>query len=171
MRADVAPSLVHDGLAIYDTGRGQPVLLMPSPHGFVLGPAVAGPLHEVLIGVGCRVVTFDPPGAFGSSRPPILTLQEMTRCAVEALDAVGASEPVHVVAHSHATLCSMGLALQHAERVDRLLLIGAVAGGQSAAPTGGCPSRSRPWTCASGGSRRWARVWLFAAIWRRTAGC
>lgn len=64
MAVDPVPAAVHDGLALYAAGHGPPVLLVPSPHGFVLGPAAVGGLHALLLELGLTVVTFDPPGAF-----------------------------------------------------------------------------------------------------------
>jgi len=42
------PTMVHDGLAMYDTGQGEPLLLMPCPHGFGGAPMVEVPLAVVL---------------------------------------------------------------------------------------------------------------------------
>ena len=67
-----APAWVHDGLAVYDLGAGPPLLVMPNPQGMVAGPTAHSPLVELLIGLGRRVVTFDPPGAFASPRRPRL---------------------------------------------------------------------------------------------------
>jgi hypothetical protein len=55
---------VHRGLAMYLASQGPPVLLVPSPHGVVLGPAAASPLYRLIVDLGFRVATFDPPGRF-----------------------------------------------------------------------------------------------------------
>jgi pimeloyl-ACP methyl ester carboxylesterase len=151
-----SPTVVRDGLAVFDSTGSQPVLLMPSPHGFVLGPTASGPLHAVLVALGLRVVTFDPPGAFSSTRRPTLSLQEMTQCSLEALDCLGIRGPVPVVAHSHATLCALHLALNRAERVDRLLLVGAVAGGARVTRADGGLPFSLSWR----DRRFWRIAWL-----------
>jgi hypothetical protein len=59
----------HAGLAIYRLGSGEPLLLIPAPHGFVAGPTAEGPLAALLTALGHTVITFDPPGAFRSARP------------------------------------------------------------------------------------------------------
>jgi hypothetical protein len=48
------PTTVNDGLTIYDTGQGEPLLLMPYPHGFGGVPMVEGPLAGVLPASGIR---------------------------------------------------------------------------------------------------------------------
>ena len=40
------PTVVQDGLAIYREGSGEPVLLMPYPHGFPLQPMAEGRMAE-----------------------------------------------------------------------------------------------------------------------------
>ena len=76
-RRSAAPAQVSDGLAVYDLGASPPLLLMPNPQGMVRTPEADSPLAELLVGLGRRVVSFDPPGAFASSRPPRLGLAEM----------------------------------------------------------------------------------------------
>jgi pimeloyl-ACP methyl ester carboxylesterase len=60
---------MNNGLAIYSIGEGCPVLLMPYPHGFPTSATAESALAQVLLELGYRVVTFDPPGAFRSTRP------------------------------------------------------------------------------------------------------
>ena len=84
---------------------------MPNPRGMVRTPEAHSPLAELLIGLGRRVVSFDPPGAFASSRPPRLGLAEMLACSHQALQVAGVAPPVDVVGHSQATLCQLALAL------------------------------------------------------------
>jgi proline iminopeptidase len=67
-------------------------------------PEAHSSLAELLVGLGQRVVSFDPPGAFASSRLPRLGLVEMLACSREALQDAGVAAPVDVVGHSQATL-------------------------------------------------------------------
>jgi pimeloyl-ACP methyl ester carboxylesterase len=120
---------VAGGLAVYDLGAGPPVLLMPNPQGMVRTSEADSPLAELLVGLGRRVVSFDPPGAFASSRPPRLGLAEMLACSREALQVAGVGPPVDVVGHSQATLCQLALALVAPQMVRSLVLVGAVDGG------------------------------------------
>ena len=62
---------------------------MPNPPGMVRTPEAHSPLAELLVDLGRRVVSFDPPGAFASSRPPRLGLAEMLACSREALQVAG----------------------------------------------------------------------------------
>jgi pimeloyl-ACP methyl ester carboxylesterase len=81
------------------------------------------------VDLGFRVATFDPPGAFRSTCPPRLDLPEMTQGCLETLHVLGVTGAVPVVGNSQATLCALHLALNHPCQVERLLLIGAIAGG------------------------------------------
>ncbi len=128
-----------DGLAVHEIGHGDPVLLVPYWHAFTTSPMAEGPLAEMLVSIGRRVITFDPPGAYGSSRRPTMEVAEMVGCALEALDAVGVAGSVDVVGHSAGAYCAAVLACEHSERVGRLALV---------SPTGvGDPSKLRalPW--------------------------
>lgn len=83
------PITINDGLAIYAVGDGEPVLLMPYPHGFSRVPAAEGTLSSILQEMGRRVISFDPPGAYRSTRPARVDLPEMLSCAQEAIRASG----------------------------------------------------------------------------------
>ena len=56
------PVAMQNGLAMYAAGAGEPLSLMPYPHGFGL-PFADWPLANLFQQLGRRVVTFDPPGA------------------------------------------------------------------------------------------------------------
>jgi pimeloyl-ACP methyl ester carboxylesterase len=84
-----------------------------------------------LMATGRKVITFDPPGAGDSTRPMHLDMAEMLGCAEEALGACSISGPVDVVGHSQGGFASLALAIEHPERVRRLVLVGAGAGGPS----------------------------------------
>src|SRR5215211_4271420 len=128
----VRPSLVHDGLAVYIFGSGEPALLMPYPHAAtVVGSPTLMELVEGLRALGRTVITFDPPGAGRSARPMRLGVPEMLGCAEEALSVCGVSGPTDTVGHSQGGFVSLAFAIERPERVRRLVLIGAGAGGPS----------------------------------------
>jgi pimeloyl-ACP methyl ester carboxylesterase len=151
---------MSDGLAVYDLGAGPPLLLMPNPQGMVRTPEAHSPLAELLVGLGRRVVSFDPPGALASSRPPRLGLAEMLACSREALQVVGVGSPVEVVGHSQATLCQLALALAAPQLVRSLVLVGAVDGGWRTTRW----AAGMPWCWPLTDPRRWRFALLAAPL-------
>jgi proline iminopeptidase len=151
---------VHDGLAVYDLGSGPPLLVMPNPQGMVRAPEAHGPLVELLAGLGRRVITFDPPGAFASPRPPRLGLDEMLACTREALAVAEVATPVDVVGHSQATLCQLALALAAPATVRSLVLVGAVDGGWRTTRR----AHGMPWCWPLTDPRRWRFAVLAAPL-------
>jgi pimeloyl-ACP methyl ester carboxylesterase len=124
------PYLVHDGLAIYRIGRGEPVLVMPGPHRFERpGLRAADALIEGLAGQDRQVITFDPPGSGRSGRPAHLSMAEMHQCTDQALDACEAPGAVDAAGHSMAGLVLLAYALDRPHRIRRLVLIGTGSGG------------------------------------------
>ena len=156
----VAPAWMHDGLAVYSLGEGPPLLVMPNPQGMVRTPEAHGPLVELLVRLGRRVLTFDPPGAFASSRRPPLGLAEMVACAKEAVAIAGVVPPVDVVGHSQATLCQLAMALSDPELVRSLVLVGAVDGGWRTTRRAG----GMPWCWPLTDRRRWRFAVLAAPL-------
>ena len=76
-----------------------------------------------------RVVRFDNRGTGASDKPrDAFTLEDMTRDAISVLDAVGAQKS-HVVGISMGGMIAQLLALDHAERVDHLVLMSTHFGG------------------------------------------
>ncbi len=76
-----------------------------------------------------RVIAFDNRGTGASSKPKAhWSLDDMAKDAVTVLDAVGA-ERAHVIGISMGGMISQLLALDHAARVDRLVLMSTHAGG------------------------------------------
>ena len=120
--------IINDGLAIYSYGSGEPLLLMPHPHGIgdVSGPLMQGLVRE-LKGMGRQVVTFDPPQSGRSRRPARVNMAEMLECAEEALTVCGLEGPVDVMGHCHGGLAALALAIERPERVRSLILVGSVA--------------------------------------------
>jgi pimeloyl-ACP methyl ester carboxylesterase len=147
----VDPISVEGGLAVYRMGKGESILLIPTPHGCATAAEIDKPLAHSLIEAGFEVITFDPPGAFRSTRKPAVSMDEMIGCCEEALDRVGISEPIPVCGHSMASLCALGLALDRPAIVRALLLIGTTTGPGAAVRSGGMPWCWKPWT-----SRFWA---------------
>jgi pimeloyl-ACP methyl ester carboxylesterase len=155
-----APAWVHDGLAVYDLGAGAPLLLMPNPQGMVRAPEAHSLLAALLVDLGRRVLTFDPPGAFASPRPPRLGLDEMLACTHEALGVAGVAPPVDVVGHSQATLCQLALALAAPATVRSLVLVGAVDGGWRTTRR----AHGMPWCWPLTDPRRWRFAVLAAPL-------
>jgi 3-oxoadipate enol-lactonase len=76
-----------------------------------------------------RVVTFDNRGTGASSKPKAhWTLDDMANDAITVLDAVGA-ERAHVVGISMGGMIAQLIALDHAARLDRLVLLSTHSGG------------------------------------------
>jgi proline iminopeptidase len=124
------PCVVHDGLAVYRIGSGDPILLMPGPHRFQIpGDGSANPLIEGLNAIGRQVISFDPPQSGRSTRPAHLSMQEMHQCADEALDHSEITGPVDAIGHSMGGLTVLAYALERPERVRRLILAGTGSGG------------------------------------------
>jgi proline iminopeptidase len=102
-------------------------------------PTAEGALARAVLGVGCRLISFDPPGAFRSTRLAQVSMPEMLGCADETLRAFAASGPVSVIGHSMGGLCSIAYTLAHQDRVKRLVLIGTISGFPAIARGRGMP--------------------------------
>jgi pimeloyl-ACP methyl ester carboxylesterase len=124
----VQPALTVDGLAIYHIGQGEPLFLMPYPHASAPAPTAETKLAARLVDLPSQVLTFDPPGAYFSTRPGRADLPEMLECTLETLSVCRISEPIDVIGHSMGGLCALALAIEHPERVRRLVLVGGVSG-------------------------------------------
>jgi proline iminopeptidase len=135
-QAFVDPISVDDGLAVYSTGHGEPLLLFPYPHGHTVEPMAQGAIAEILAQMGRTVVTFDVPGAYRSTREPVGDMEEMISSAQEALDRIGIQGPVDVVGHSMGGLTALAFAVERPERTRRLVLITSLSGFPAAARCG-----------------------------------
>lgn len=120
--------LERDGLAVYRRGRGPQVLVPPYPHASTHRPMAEDRLADVLVAAGFAVVSFDPPGAYRSTRPMTGDMAEMTDCCVEALEVAGVHPPVLIVGHSMSSLCALGLAVEQPRLIARLVLVGSLSG-------------------------------------------
>lgn len=124
------PYEMHDGLAVYHFGSGEPILLMPGPHRFEQpGDRMVDALMDGLRELGRQVITFDPPGSGRSSRPARLGMEEMHECAAEALEACKISGPVDAMGHSMGGLVTLAYAIEWPGSVERLVLVGTGSGG------------------------------------------
>jgi proline iminopeptidase len=101
-------------------------------------------LSDLLVGAGYTVVSFDPPGAYRSSRPMRGDMAEMLGCCGEALDVAGVRPPALVVGHSMGSLCALGLAIERPGLVARLVLVGSMSG-FPALLRWSVPHNWRPW--------------------------
>jgi pimeloyl-ACP methyl ester carboxylesterase len=126
------PYARSNGLAIYRFGKGEPMLFMPYPHAVsVVGDPLPTTLIEGLEQANREVITFGPPGADRSTRRARLDLMEMLDSAEEALERCRVKGPVDVVGHSQGAFVALTFAIERPQRVPRLILIGAGAGGPS----------------------------------------
>lgn len=122
------PVRVREGLAVYDRGRGKPILLFPYPHAATASPMIDSALGFLLLSAGYRVLSFDPPGAYRSTRRSRCDLSEMLGCAEEALEVAGIAGPVAAAGHSMGAFCALAYAIERPGRVERLVLEGALSG-------------------------------------------
>ncbi len=146
-----------NGLATYALGQGSPLLLMPHPHGLTSGLMAESFLAHQLVATGRRVVTFDPPGAYRSTREPYLDMREMLVCAHDALDAWGVRGAVDVMGHGQGGLCALFLAVEQPEHVSRLVLVGGFSGAPAIRRFRGLPWHWRWWRSPEFGRfQRWS---------------
>jgi pimeloyl-ACP methyl ester carboxylesterase len=121
---------MHDGLAVYRFGTGEPILFMPGPHRFQRpGLRSADVLIRGLTRLDRTVITFDPPGSGHSARPAHLSMDEMLACTDAALDAADLHHPVDAIGHSMGGFTLIAYALSRPQRIARLVLVGTGAGG------------------------------------------
>jgi len=119
---------IINGLAVYKTAKGEPVLLMPYPHASTYHSMIENPLVEILNDLGFSVLTFDPPGIFQSNRQAKVDLDEMLSCTNEILDYFKIKDSIIVVGHSQSGFCSIAFTIEFPRRIKKLILIGSVSG-------------------------------------------
>lgn len=148
------PFATSNGLAVFRFGDGEPLLFMPYPHGLgVVGRPRTMALLRTLAGLDRTLVTFDPPASGRSTRPAHLGMEEMLACAEEALDVCEIGGPVDVLGHSQGGVAALALAVEHPQRVRRLLLVATASGGPTFLRSQGAIwNRSHP------------RFWRFALL-------
>lgn len=155
------PTRIVDGIAIYEAGEGEALLLMPYPHGYTRTKTAEGGLFEILADFGRRVITFDPPGAYNSTRTPDVCMAEMLACAEEVINVTGMKTPVDVVGHSMGGLVSLALAVEKPALVKRLVVIDSVTGGPAVRR-----HRAMPYSWGYLNSNLWRFVWHGGKIGR-----
>lgn len=142
------------GLAVCTARDGATVLVLPYAHASTVRPMGEDDLAQMLVELGRSIVTFDPPGAYRSTRPMRCDMAEMVECAVAALRVAGISAPVDVVGHSLGALCALALAVERPEMVRRLVLVGGCSGFAAvrrwSVPHNWGPWRDREWWACTG---------------------
>jgi proline iminopeptidase len=127
-----APMIVSEGLAIYSSVPSQdkktPILLFPYPHSDAEAPMLQSDLAKTLQKTGRQIISFDPPGAFHSTREPDCSMAEMLQCGAEALEKTNIEFPVIAAGHSMGSLCALAFSIEHPHRVRSLILIGSMSG-------------------------------------------
>ncbi len=122
------PTIITDSLAVYIVGEGEPILVIPYPHAGTNEPMAQSDFSEMFLELGRKVITFDVPGAYASTREPKVDMNEMLDCAIDTLKAAGVDGEIDVAGHSMGGLVALAFALEHPERVDQLLLINTLSG-------------------------------------------
>jgi pimeloyl-ACP methyl ester carboxylesterase len=165
-RIDPSTSYVlHDGLAVYAFGSGEPIFFMPGPHRFQKpGDRSADALIDGLARLGRRVITFDPPESGRSTRPARLGMAEMHGCTDEALEVCGVSGPVDALGHSMGGLVTVAYAIEEPARVKRLVLVGTGSGGPAYMEAPGAL-----WNRGHPGFWRMALLGILHIVWPRLA--
>jgi len=113
--AEIHPQLI-DGLTVYELGHGigqdETVLLLPDPAQSAAAASAGSNLALLLVRLGKRVITFDPPTT------------DLIGPALISLDALCPGGSADVVTWGHMARHALFLAQSHPDRVTRLALIG-----------------------------------------------
>ena len=124
---NLEPAVFHNGLAIYSAGTGEPLLLMPYPHGFGRAPIVQEPFAAGFDELNQQVISFDRTGMFNTTRSAQVSMPEILSCAEDTLAALEVKGPLALVGHSMGGFCAIAYALAHPERAKRLIIVGGLA--------------------------------------------
>lgn len=129
MAQPVQPWTIHENLAVYRIGSGEPIFFMPGPHRFQRpGLRSADAIIAGLTALGRQVITYDPPGSGRSTRPANLGMEEMHLCTDEALEVCAVSDPIDAIGHSMGGLAMLAYALERPSLLKSLILVGTGAG-------------------------------------------
>lgn len=124
----VKPAAIINGLAIYKIGSGEPVFVMPYPHAMTFTSIAADALTQTILETGRSVITFDPPGAYNSTRLPKVDMDEMIECTNETMNYFNIHGKIDFVGHSMGSFCALAYAAHNQEKVKRLVLVGSTSG-------------------------------------------
>lgn len=133
LRAPSTTRLTVDGKTVRyrDEGEGTPVVLV---HGIGRSLEDWMEQHDLLRGRGLRVISVDLPG-YGESEPldRTYTLEALGRFLGSFLNALGVSEPAHLVGNSLGGAVAMQLAVQKTRSVQSLVLADSAGFGREVA--------------------------------------
>ena len=133
LRAPATRTIAVNGRQVRfrDEGEGAPVVLV---HGIGRSLEDWSEQHELLADQGYRVLSVDLAG-YGESEPldETYSLPALARFLEAFLDAVGITEPAHLVGNSLGGAVAMQLAVQSPERVGSLVLANSAGFGREVA--------------------------------------
>lgn len=122
------PTASINNLAIYRIGTGTPLFIMPYPHAGTFVSIAEDSITKTMLKTGRSVITFDPPGAYNSTREAKVDMQEMIDCTNEVLDYFKISEPIDFLGHSMGSFCALAYAINNQVKIKRLILIDSTTG-------------------------------------------
>lgn len=122
------PTRIIDGLALYKIGSGDPVFIVPYPHAGTFVSIADDEITKVILSTGKSVITFDPPGAYNSTRIAHVDMQEMFDCINQALNEFGITEPIDMIGHSMGSFCALAYSTHFPQKIKKLILVGCTSG-------------------------------------------
>ncbi|PKO50342.1 MAG: hypothetical protein CVU27_08905, partial [Betaproteobacteria bacterium HGW-Betaproteobacteria-20] len=109
-------------------GSGEPLFVVPYPHAGTFVSIADDEITKMILSTGKSVITFDPPGAYNSTRPARVDMQEMLDCINETLKEFVIAQPIDMLGHSMGSFCALAYAIYFPEKVNRLVLVGCTSG-------------------------------------------